>query len=188
MGIHTTLGMGAFGWAQHWHHTLRQGTALCPPNSCVSSVGLLEISPVERGVVSIFGVRSGLFVAMNSKGKLYGSVSSHPSGARGGDHGQLGWAVCMVLEAAQAPSLPLLSQATQSSPCCLANRRCAAHVCCLLSFWNKTHSFALHFLGSPIKTIAIKPWLLILPTTQTNRVVICVARPQASLSPYPSCI
>uniref|UniRef100_A0A8C0UD93 Fibroblast growth factor n=1 Tax=Cyanistes caeruleus TaxID=156563 RepID=A0A8C0UD93_CYACU len=35
---------------------------------------LLEISPVERGVVSIFGVRSGLFVAMNSKGKLYGSA------------------------------------------------------------------------------------------------------------------
>lgn len=39
--------------------------------------GLLEISPVERGVVSIFGVKSGLFVAMNSKGKLYGSVSSN---------------------------------------------------------------------------------------------------------------
>ncbi|KAM6075169.1 fibroblast growth factor 4 [Chlamydotis macqueenii] len=35
---------------------------------------LLEISPVERGVVSIFGVRSGLFVAMNSRGKLYGST------------------------------------------------------------------------------------------------------------------
>ncbi|XP_051557077.1 fibroblast growth factor 4 [Myxocyprinus asiaticus] len=35
---------------------------------------LLEISPVERGVVTLFGVRSGLFVAMNSKGKLYGSV------------------------------------------------------------------------------------------------------------------
>uniref|UniRef100_A0A8B9C0T4 Fibroblast growth factor n=1 Tax=Anser brachyrhynchus TaxID=132585 RepID=A0A8B9C0T4_9AVES len=35
---------------------------------------LLEISPVERGVVSIFGVRSGLFVAMNSRGKLYGSI------------------------------------------------------------------------------------------------------------------
>ncbi|KAM6069207.1 fibroblast growth factor 4 isoform 2-T2 [Theristicus caerulescens] len=38
---------------------------------------LLEISPVERGVVSIFGVRSGLFVAMNSKGKLYGSNLRH---------------------------------------------------------------------------------------------------------------
>ncbi|CAI5763573.1 fibroblast growth factor 4 [Podarcis raffonei] len=34
---------------------------------------LLEISPVERGVVSLFGVKSGLFVAMNSKGKLYGA-------------------------------------------------------------------------------------------------------------------
>ncbi|XP_062869224.1 fibroblast growth factor 4 [Trichomycterus rosablanca] len=35
---------------------------------------LLEISPVERGVVTLFGVRSGLFVAMNSKGRLYGST------------------------------------------------------------------------------------------------------------------
>lgn len=40
------------------------------------TIGLLEISPVERGVVSLFGVKSGRFVAMNSKGKLYGSVSS----------------------------------------------------------------------------------------------------------------
>ncbi|NXD70303.1 FGF4 factor, partial [Eolophus roseicapillus] len=59
---------------QHWHRALLLGTVLCLPDSCVSSVGLLEISPVERGVVSIFGVRSGLFVAMNSKGKLYGST------------------------------------------------------------------------------------------------------------------
>ncbi|XP_006893444.1 PREDICTED: fibroblast growth factor 4 [Elephantulus edwardii] len=35
---------------------------------------LLELSPVERGVVSIFGVSSRFFVAMNSKGKLYGSL------------------------------------------------------------------------------------------------------------------
>ncbi|TKS71963.1 Fibroblast growth factor 4 [Collichthys lucidus] len=34
---------------------------------------LLEIAPVERGVVTLFGVRSGLFIAMNNKGKLYGS-------------------------------------------------------------------------------------------------------------------
>ncbi|KAL0968780.1 hypothetical protein UPYG_G00271770 [Umbra pygmaea] len=34
---------------------------------------LLEISPVERGVVTLFGFRSGLFLAMNGKGKLYGS-------------------------------------------------------------------------------------------------------------------
>ncbi|XP_028272679.1 fibroblast growth factor 4A-like [Parambassis ranga] len=34
---------------------------------------LLEISPVERGVVTLYGVRSGLFIAMSEKGKLYGS-------------------------------------------------------------------------------------------------------------------
>ncbi|XP_054594435.1 fibroblast growth factor 4 [Nothobranchius furzeri] len=34
---------------------------------------LLQISPVERGVVTLLGVRSGLFVAMNQRGKLYGS-------------------------------------------------------------------------------------------------------------------
>ncbi|KFO20230.1 fibroblast growth factor 6 [Fukomys damarensis] len=32
---------------------------------------LLEVSTVERGVVSLFGVRSVLFVAMNSRGRLY---------------------------------------------------------------------------------------------------------------------
>ncbi|NXU99290.1 FGF4 factor, partial [Cettia cetti] len=58
---------------QHCHHTLK-GTPFCPSDFCVPCAGLLEISPVERGVVSIFGVRSGLFVAMNSKGKLYGSA------------------------------------------------------------------------------------------------------------------
>ncbi|XP_070689328.1 fibroblast growth factor 4 [Pempheris klunzingeri] len=35
---------------------------------------LLQISPVERGVVTLLGVRSGLFVAMNRRGKLYGSL------------------------------------------------------------------------------------------------------------------
>ncbi|XP_019737177.1 fibroblast growth factor 4-like [Hippocampus comes] len=34
---------------------------------------LLEISPVERGVVTLFGVISHLFIAMTEKGKLYGS-------------------------------------------------------------------------------------------------------------------
>ncbi|KAF1392516.1 hypothetical protein PFLUV_G00028820 [Perca fluviatilis] len=35
---------------------------------------LLQISPVERGVVTLLGVRSRLFVAMNQRGKLYGSL------------------------------------------------------------------------------------------------------------------
>ncbi|XP_039091302.1 fibroblast growth factor 4 [Hyaena hyaena] len=38
-----------------------------------TSDSLLELSPVERGVVSIFGVASRFFVAMSGKGKLYGS-------------------------------------------------------------------------------------------------------------------
>eukprot|EP00064_Thunnus_orientalis_P012824 superscaffoldBa00002010_g12860 len=41
------------------------------PNGKIT--GLLEISPVERGVVTLFGVRSGLFIAMSDNGKLYGS-------------------------------------------------------------------------------------------------------------------
>ncbi|CAL8374970.1 unnamed protein product [Arctogadus glacialis] len=39
---------------------------------------LLEMSPVERGVVTLFGVRSGLFIAMNSSGHLYSSVHYGP--------------------------------------------------------------------------------------------------------------
>ncbi|KAK5874631.1 hypothetical protein PBY51_019559 [Eleginops maclovinus] len=35
---------------------------------------VLQISPVERGVVTLLGVRSRLFVAMNRRGKLYGSL------------------------------------------------------------------------------------------------------------------
>ncbi|KAF0041459.1 fibroblast growth factor 6-like [Scophthalmus maximus] len=38
---------------------------------------LIEISTVERGVVSLFGVRSELFVAMNSRGRLYGTTVFH---------------------------------------------------------------------------------------------------------------
>ncbi|XP_061577302.1 fibroblast growth factor 6-like isoform X2 [Cololabis saira] len=36
---------------------------------------LIEISTVERGVVSLYGVKSELFVAMNSRGRLYGTSS-----------------------------------------------------------------------------------------------------------------
>ncbi|KAJ3600000.1 hypothetical protein NHX12_033952, partial [Muraenolepis orangiensis] len=39
---------------------------------------LLEMSPVERGVVTLFGVRSGLFIAMSSGGQLYSSVQYGP--------------------------------------------------------------------------------------------------------------
>ncbi|XP_017349318.1 fibroblast growth factor 6b [Ictalurus punctatus] len=34
---------------------------------------LIEISAVERGVVSLYGVKSELFVAMSSRGRLYGT-------------------------------------------------------------------------------------------------------------------
>ncbi|CAL8358194.1 unnamed protein product [Lota lota] len=39
---------------------------------------LLEMSPVERGVVTLFGVRSGLFIAMSNSGQLYSSVHYGP--------------------------------------------------------------------------------------------------------------
>ncbi|XP_036374174.1 fibroblast growth factor 6a [Megalops cyprinoides] len=38
---------------------------------------LIEISTVERGVVSLYGVESDLFVAMNSRGRLYGTAVFH---------------------------------------------------------------------------------------------------------------
>ncbi|XP_069719298.1 fibroblast growth factor 6 isoform X2 [Phaenicophaeus curvirostris] len=43
---------------------------------------LFEISTVERGVVSLFGVKSALFIAMNNKGKLYGTPSSASSSGK----------------------------------------------------------------------------------------------------------
>ncbi|XP_012311331.2 fibroblast growth factor 6 [Aotus nancymaae] len=52
-----------------------------PPDGRISGThketpySLLEISTVERGVVSLFGVRSALFVAMNSEGRLYATPS-----------------------------------------------------------------------------------------------------------------
>ncbi|KAF7694197.1 fibroblast growth factor 6b [Silurus meridionalis] len=39
---------------------------------------LIEISAVERGVVSLYGVKSELFVAMSSRGRLYGSPTFKP--------------------------------------------------------------------------------------------------------------
>ncbi|KAJ1066249.1 hypothetical protein K5549_018486, partial [Capra hircus] len=45
----------------------------CPGITRALPPGLLELSPVERGVVSIFGVASRFFVAMSSRGRLYGS-------------------------------------------------------------------------------------------------------------------
>ncbi|XP_030642375.1 fibroblast growth factor 6a [Chanos chanos] len=38
-----------------------------------SQYSLIEISTVERGVVSLYGVKSKLFVAMSSRGRLYGT-------------------------------------------------------------------------------------------------------------------
>lgn len=56
------------------------GRVPCPGVTRAPPPGLLELSPVERGVVSIFGVASRFFVAMSSKGKLYGSVSTAGAG------------------------------------------------------------------------------------------------------------
>ncbi|XP_018602777.1 fibroblast growth factor 6-like [Scleropages formosus] len=39
-----------------------------------SQYSLIEISTVERGVVSLYGLNSGLFVAMNGRGRLYGTA------------------------------------------------------------------------------------------------------------------
>lgn len=48
------------------------GSCLCC--NIMFRLGLIEISTVDRGVISLYGVRSELFVAMNSRGRLYGTV------------------------------------------------------------------------------------------------------------------
>uniref|UniRef100_A0A8C3MFK6 Fibroblast growth factor n=1 Tax=Geospiza parvula TaxID=87175 RepID=A0A8C3MFK6_GEOPR len=66
------------------HYVLRRRRS--PDAACLPSPGpasrdcchtpscLFEISTVERGVVSLLGVKSALFIAMNSKGRLYGTA------------------------------------------------------------------------------------------------------------------
>ena len=44
------------------------------PIIIVFPAGLIEISTVDRGVISLRGVRSELYVAMNGRGRLYGTV------------------------------------------------------------------------------------------------------------------
>ncbi|XP_035114437.3 fibroblast growth factor 6-like [Callithrix jacchus] len=70
-------------WQQRLYCNMGIGFHLqVPPDGRISGThketpyGLLEISTVEQGMVSLFGVRSALFIAMNSEGRLYTTVSS----------------------------------------------------------------------------------------------------------------
>lgn len=59
----------------HLQLSLSFSLCVCVRACVCARLGLLEISAVDRGVISLYGVRSELFVGMNSRGKLYGTVS-----------------------------------------------------------------------------------------------------------------
>lgn len=69
------------------------------------STGVIEIRSIRVGVVALKAVHTGFYVAMNRRGRLYGSVSGSAAGGRGlilvggpnvtGGRGPTKWAVPM---------------------------------------------------------------------------------------------
>nr|XP_042717823.1 fibroblast growth factor 22 isoform X3 [Chrysemys picta bellii] len=71
--------MGVYGKSCHQRIPLEPSTEAGPSDSSEDGKGILEIRSVRVGVVAIKSVHTGFYLAMNKKGKVYGSKEFNPN-------------------------------------------------------------------------------------------------------------